>query len=427
MTAFQLSKRWLPKRGRSEFDATMAQLKVVVGDRNVSEFSELDGTRSDHLDVPAYFIAEWIAENWWPLLWEPRKSEDGADDPEFVSRHSLLAAQHGFALPRVTLVPTGKTIQITATARQADFADVKFRSSSQASPTREGVESELRTFVNAVCDRLDGTGLRGTLLQELWQSILEIAPEQEQFCRFAGALGSDPFDISDSVADLLDKLFEQLGERLLMDLCLVTTPATFEVIANTASSAFVNLSSAVASDISPLLSMGIPTDNFAVPAWRRGVQAAKQLRKRMQISDTDPAGSSRVFERLGIGTDRIGQNVSADAHLTGAVERSDGEARVALLQAQNTQRRFAAARALFSAWTSGQHETRFLTSAVTRDQQASRAFAAELTAPYALLRARAKNSRLAQDQVIDLASELEIGADVVSKQALNNGLQVRAY
>jgi hypothetical protein len=65
-----------------------------------------------------------------------------------------------------------------------------------------------------------------------------------------------------------------------------------------------------------------------------------------------------------------------------------------------------------------------LTSAVTRDQQASRAFAAELTAPFAFLRAKAKHSKLKQDQVIDLSAELDIGSDVVSKQALNNGLQV---
>jgi nitrogen fixation protein FixH len=111
--------------------------------------------------------------------------------------------------------------------------------------------------------------------------------------------------------------------------------------------------------------------------------------------------------------------------LSGAVARNHLEASIALLQQGSVQRRFSAARAIFTAWTAGQEESRFLTSAVTRDQQASRAFAAELTAPYALLRARARQSKLTQDQVFDLAAELQIGSDVVSKQALNNGLQVR--
>jgi hypothetical protein len=112
--------------------------------------------------------------------------------------------------------------------------------------------------------------------------------------------------------------------------------------------------------------------------------------------------------------------------LTGAVSRGGDEAHVALLQPAVTQRRFVAARAVYSIWTAEPQERRFLTSAVTRDQQANRAFAAELTAPYSMLRARSKHSKLSLDQVFDLATDLQIGTDVVSKQALNNGLQVEA-
>jgi hypothetical protein len=428
MTAFQISKKWLTKRGASELDATMAELRLVVDGRNVSEFTEDDSQRFDHLEIPAYYLAEWIAENWWPLLWEPRKSEEGTDDPEFLSRHSMLAAQHGFALPRIMFVPTGRTIHITARARDASpFVDVRFRNSAEASPSREDVEKELRAFVDAVCSQLNDSHVHGTGLQEAWQSVLDIAPEEQQFCRFAGALGLDPHEVNDAIASLLDRLLERLGERLLMDLCLVAPASNFEAIAATAESAFVGLEAVAAADIRPLLNLPTPADNFAVPAWRRGVQAAKQLRKRLEIKETDPHGATRVFERLGLHTERYGRNVENEASLTGAVARNKGEARVALLQPALPQRRFAAARAVFTAWTSEQHELRFLTSAVTRDQQANRAFAAELTAPYALLRARSKQSKLSQNQVFDLAAELQIGADVVSKQALNNGLQVNAF
>jgi hypothetical protein len=426
MTEFQISRTWRPKKGASELDATMAEIRFLVGDRNVSEFVEDAGHVCDHLEIPAYFLAEWIAENWWPLLWEPRKSEEGTDDAEFVSRHSILAAQHGFALPRIMFVPTGRTIHITATARDAAFADVRFRNASQASPLGEEVEKELRAFVGAVCSRLDQSHVHGTGLHEAWQSVLDVAPDEELFCRFAGALGLDPHDVSDTTAALLDRLLERLGERLLMDLCLVAPATSFEAIAGAAEAAFLGINTVDAADIQPLLQMPTPSDNFAVPAWRRGVQAAKRLRSKMGVEETDSSGASRVFERLGLHTDRYGEHFANEVSLTGAVARSDDEARVALLQPMLTQRRFAAARAIFTAWTSDQHEMRFLTSAVTRDQQASRAFAAELTAPYALLRKRSKHSLLTQDQVFDLAAELQIGADVVSKQALNNGLQVTA-
>lgn len=426
MTAFQISKTWLPKKGVSELDATMARLGLIIDDKNVTEFVESDGQRVDHLEIPAYFIAEWIAENWWPLLWEPRKSEDEVDDAEFVARHSLLAAQHGFALPRVTFIPTGRTIQITANAREATFADVRFRNSAQASPPREDVEQELSAFVSAVFARLEHFSVTETGLHAAWQLVQDVASDERQFCRFAGALGLAPHDVSDHTAALLDRLLEKLGQRLLMDLCLVAPAASFDAIAGAAEIAFDGLNTVPAANLEPLLASPLPTDNFAVPAWRCGVQAARQLRKRLGIEETDPAGAARVFDRLRVSTDRAGAYIANEASLTGAVSRSEHQAHVALLQSAVTQRRFAAARAVFSAWTAEPQEKRFLTSAVTRDQQASRAFAAELTAPYALLRARSKHSKLSQDQLFDLATELQIGTDVVSKQALNNGLQVRA-
>ena len=426
MSAFQISKTWLPKKGASELDATMARLALSVADKNVSEFIESDGRRTDHLEIPAYFLAEWVAENWWPLLWEPRKSEEGVDDQEFVARHSLLAAQHGFALPRVTFIPTGRTIQITANGREATYADVRFRNSSQASPPREEVEAELSAFVSDVCNRLEQSSITDTGLQAAWQLVQDVATDERQFCQFAGALGLAPYDVSDHTASLLDRLLEKLGQRLLMDLCLVAPPASFDAIAGAAEIAFDGLAAVPATSLEPLLASTVPADNFAVPAWRRGVQAAKQLRKRLGINESDPAGATRVFDLLHLATDRYGANLANEASLTGAVSRGGVEARVALLQPTVTQRRFTAARAVFSAWTAEPQDKRFLTSAVTRDQQASRAFAAELTAPYALLRARSKSSKLSQDQVFDLATELQIGTDVVSKQALNNGLQVRA-
>jgi hypothetical protein len=202
------------------------------------------------------------------------------------------------------------------------------------------------------------------------------------------------------MASLLEILLPKFGERLLMDLCLVAPAESFDAMAGAAEIAFDGINKVQVSTLEPLLAVPLPSDNFAVEAWQRGVRAAKQTRNRFGIKDTDAAGATQVFERLRVDTARHGDNTAMEGSLPGAVARNDGEARIALLQPVPVQRRFAAARAIFTAWTAGLQESRFLTSAVTRDQQASRAFAAEL------------------------AAELQIGSDVVSKQALNNGLQV---
>jgi len=117
MTAFRFNRSWLSRKGSSELEATFCQLSITVDDKNASEFSDDKNTRYEHLEIPAYYLAEWIAENWWPLLWEPRKSEDAPEEPDFVARHSILAAQHGFALPRIQFIPTGKSILVSAKPR----------------------------------------------------------------------------------------------------------------------------------------------------------------------------------------------------------------------------------------------------------------------------------------------------------------------
>jgi hypothetical protein len=373
-------------------------------------------------------LAEWIAENWWPLLWEPRKSEDDSDSPEFLARHSFLSAQHGFALPKVLIVALGRFLQISASARDVPLADGRFKRGGLASSARDDVESELKAFVGGVVARLEDAGVRDTFLQDKWSMVSETNEEEVQFCKFVGALGRSPYEVDDATSTLIERLLPALGDRLLMDLCLVSSADTFPSVAEMAKKAAELTKHAGVSTLHPLVSLTLPHDNPSVPAFRRGINAAKRVRQRLGISETDPRGATHVFEALKIDTSaRTGSlsSTSDETSITGAVVRQEEEMKVGLLQSIETKRRFAAARAIFSGW-SAEHpnESRLLTSAVTRDQQANRAFAAELTAPLALIRKRAQRSRLAPSQVFELAADLRIGADVVSKQASNNGIEV---
>jgi hypothetical protein len=428
MSVFKISSVWSPAPGKSEADTTMCKLTIEVGGSVVTEFVDRRERLSKHLEVPAYYLAEWIAENWWPLLWEPRKSEDDSDSPEFLARHSFLSAQHGFALPKVLIVALGRFLQISASARDVPLADGRFKRGGLASSARDDVESELKAFVGGVVARLEDAGVRDTFLQDKWSMVSETNEEEVQFCKFVGALGRSPYEVDDATSTLIERLLPALGDRLLMDLCLVSSADTFPSVAEMAKKAAELTKHAGVSTLHPLVSLTLPHDNPSVPAFRRGINAAKRVRQRLGISETDPRGATHVFEALKIDTSaRTGSlsSTSDETSITGAVVRQEEEMKVGLLQSIETKRRFAAARAIFSGW-SAEHpnESRLLTSAVTRDQQANRAFAAELTAPLALIRKRAQRSRLAPSQVFELAADLRIGADVVSKQASNNGIEV---
>ena len=174
MTAFRFNRTWLKRKGSSELEASFCQLSITVDDVNVSEFLDENKARYDHLEIPAYFLAEWIAENWWPLLWEPRKSEDAPEEADFIARHSILAAQHGFALPRVQFIPMGQSIHISAKPRFAALAEARFRNAATAVTLRDDVEREFRRFVEATIQRLDQAAIFDTGLQQAWISSAKL-------------------------------------------------------------------------------------------------------------------------------------------------------------------------------------------------------------------------------------------------------------
>src|ERR1700680_4656660 len=147
---FKIRRSWLKPQGSSEIDVTLCKLQISIGDRIVTKYSSENEGGDDHLEIPAYYLAEWTAENWWALLWEPRKSEDAGDDPDFLARHSILRAEHGFALPKILIVPIGRNIHVSAVAREVQFAEIRFRNGSSALVPRQHVESELKKFVQSV-------------------------------------------------------------------------------------------------------------------------------------------------------------------------------------------------------------------------------------------------------------------------------------
>src|SRR5678815_3804436 len=172
--SFEIVTKWLTATSDlrvSEIDATLAQVLIKIGNKFVTEFRDDKHDSSKHIEIPTYSVAEWIAENWWSLLWEPRKSEDDEPTPDFLSRHGFLSAQHGFALPKLLIVPIGRSMQVSAAARNVPLADVRFLHGGLEYLPREPVERELRQFVSGVVSRLNEHRIKDTYLQDAWQLV----------------------------------------------------------------------------------------------------------------------------------------------------------------------------------------------------------------------------------------------------------------
>lgn len=422
---FEIKRSWLKSDGRSEVDASFCKLQILVGGKNATEYSAEHEPASDHLEVPSYFLAEWFAENWWALLWEPRKNEDAADDPDFLARHSFLTPQHGFALPKILIVPAGRTVYVSSLPRDVQFADVRFRHQASVWLRREPVEAELKRFVGGLTERLSQFGITGTSLQEVWNLVTGTLEDELFFCRSMGALGLSPYAQNDEVEQVLERAVSILGEALTLDLCFVSTPENFSEAARTSELAKSFSEDGPEVSLEPLQTIPAPAENYSIPAWRLGEQAAKRIRSVLGIKEGDPRGSDILFDKMKLDVgQKIVVPVQSDSPISGLVSKNDVRAHIALTQPLLQQRRFSAARAAYTAWASEPRTSRLITQAVTRHQQASRSFAAEITAPISYLRSFSRGGRLSHEQVFELASNLNIGPDLVKKHAQNKGLQI---
>jgi hypothetical protein len=207
VSTFKIKSHWAnqPKHHvGDELEASLCNLSMFLDEKNVTRYETTNAKEFDSLRIPAYYIAEWIAENWWALLFEPRKGDD-ADDSDYLSRHSLLTAQHGFALPSVLFVPTGRALHIHVTPRRAQFADAEFRARAFGEVSRDDISTGLDKFVSDCVSSMAKNGCSGTPLNEAWNRIKQTNAEQVEFCQLVGALGLSPYNVPSEIAGAIDR------------------------------------------------------------------------------------------------------------------------------------------------------------------------------------------------------------------------------
>jgi hypothetical protein len=305
---------------------------------------------------------------------------------------------------------------------------VKFLTSAVADASRDEVRQILFKFVDEVVDRLASCGASHTALAHAWEDLKSLTPEEREFCELVGSLGVSPNDASRELSEAIERIYDVFGSRATRDFCLAATKERVERSVGPITAVNQYLDGVGAATSRQLLELTPPPENYSAPSWRRGMQAAKKVRDVFRIDTKDVSGADKFFDRLGIDTVR-GVNWNdgtTELPFNGAVDRSDNTLKFALLQPDLQHRRFSGIRAAYLAWVSEARSRRLVTNALTRDQQASRSFAAEILIPQSYLRSLAgPKAELNDDQVREAAILRRVAPDVVSKQASNAGIRVR--
>jgi hypothetical protein len=120
----------------------------------------------------------------------------------------------------------------------------------------------------------------------------------------------------------------------------------------------------------------------------------------------------------------VGEERLERTRINGGLKRYEDKMQVAVFDDMEPQRRFTAARAAFLGWAHGVDGSHLVTTAITRHQQASRAFAAEMLAPIGYIRTKASNRVLSDHAVQEIAQTLNAPEGAVSYQAKHAGIYV---
>ena len=417
----------------SELARSWASLRVRVNNSVLTRVVDpADDRIRDHIHVPLYPLAEWLATNWWSLLHESEDRE-GFASRSFLERHALGPAREGYRFPNMQVVSFDTTTRVTWKHNTVRWTGLEFLD-------REGCEwidkHEFRetcaTLIENVVARLTSCGISDTFLQEEWRAILEADLQERKFCETAGALGLDPYSIDEVQKLILLRLDEQLSGAVLEEALPILHPDRLgtELFA-----------------IKQVLRMGktnsIPLRRFTSvrdevvesvkcqshePPWVRGYVLAREVRTLLGLGGAPLASwpaLSRALEEPGIAEGRLPRSKAFNQAtlLDGVVTSSNGGHPAFVFPPRGSSQtvRFRFCRGL-AGLLSAPGSDALLTTTRSNRQQQGRAFAAEFLAPSAGLRERVNRDVLDEEQVGELAFQFGVSPWVIEHQIENHGI-----
>jgi len=426
MSDIRFELEWVDVEGArgEELCVTWARFRLEVGGEVVTEaYDPRSRSLREHILVPLYPVAEWIAMNWWPLLYEPESPARAT----YSRRHNLRHAREGFAFPDFWIVPTGAWAHLAWSPLNLPAERLRFVGSGSHAAALESVRDALAELVTTVAERLEVRGVQGTPLQEEWRAIVDADPEEAAFCEAAARLGVDPYGLGEPLADQIVAIDRRLPAEWRDEFFAASSGDRLTVHLERLEQWCDALRRKKTTGLSGLVSLRERcqrVDPHLAP-WRQGYEIAGWLRGELGLDGALLPDHAALADALGISADGIHEVAdplmarSFDALL----DVVDGELPgFVTTKHRPEQARFAFARALFEYLTGGQRPTALLTQARTERQKRNRAFAAEFLAPAVRLRERLSGDDVLIEELEELAAEIGVSTMVVVHQVENHGL-----
>lgn len=427
MTAIDFRFDWHDGRGLRgpELAATFASLRIDVGRQPLTRvFDESTRSVRSQVFVPLYPMAEWLASNWWFVAFEYENTLK-KEHPAFIRRHSLGTSTDGYALPDLTIIPSGGRTQVRWGERPPTQTRPAFWGSGSAIVDRDEFLHDCAAFIDGVVGRLYEHDIGSTFLQDEWAAIQAMDEQESSFCEVAAGLGWDPYDLDDGKRSQVLLLADQLG-----DLREEAVPVMdWQDPASDGSAILAAVEAAKPNELplGDVLSDIAIEESRGMPPWEVGYRLARKARGRLGLDGRPLRSSDELAAALNQDTAALDRATAPSAPLSrlhlvdGVVARgASGAVSFGLKARAEIGRRFLFCRALGEAAAS--RGDGLVTRGTTRRQQCNRAFAAEFLAPSQSLSERIAHSTVDGEQVDDLAEEFGVSTQVIRNQVENHQL-----
>lgn len=398
-----------------ELRATWCRLSIHVGQVPVTRVhDERAQTVREAVYCSAYPLAEWFAFNWWQLLNESERPSSA------VERHNLRFAREGFALPNLELFSEDSLVRAIWKPYRPTSAPVRFLDEGFALLERKAFTAEIQSFLGKVIARLESRGVSHSSLADEWKVIRETPGMEKEFCETAGALGLDPYDLEDKKADEIFSVAKNLSAEMRREFFLAA-----DANALTQQSRWISKCLRQLEDYEIKTKLAgkkglYRTQVSSLTPWQRGYELARKFRKEFGFgSPTKPVSPEKLcgLKKGNLPVIRVGEEHQLDAVARLATDLGP---QVATSKERESSKSYLLARALCEYLCTSSDEAALLTRISSDKQKQNRAFAAELLAPADGIRKLLSGSKIARDEITEVAAHLGVSEWLIEHQVQNH-------
>ena len=407
---------WIEGSSPIELAVTNNFLSILVRGEIISDvLHQANKSTANGVYLPLYPVAEWIAANWWRLLYECNRQRGNED---FRYCHNLSFAGEGYFLPNLSFFPETDVVYLEWEKRSINNGDLQFLGQGQVKIPFDDIQKEFASFIQIVIGRLETLGIQDTLLQKDWEAIQKANNDQEEkdFCIACAQLGIDPYAVTEEQAQRIIDSHEILSKNVDVNE-FFNTVSMKSITESTEWLAKLSNDKSIKKKASAFfreIKEKIPGFKDYQP-WKRGYKEAQWVRANFFNASFKLNDFYSLIEETT-------HNEEIPFDFCMAVTKTSDDLNPTFIHPDKLSH-FQAGRVLGDYIHSSGNTCKLMTKLYTPEQKYSRAFAAELIAPAESLRNDLKGKcYVCDDDIAELSQKYQINDSVIRHQIENHNL-----